>query len=106
MYTTRISRTRKASELIARRWRRNRVITIDSCERSLTVNSRSVFSDGGMTLTGPIPVDAAAASAALGRLVVSLIANPWVEHGVEDVGDDVADNDNEAHHHQPSHDDV
>src|SRR6266581_2727361 len=92
---------------MARRCRKNRVSTIDVWLRSLTVNSRSTLPGGGGAMpTADEPAAAASDSAALGRLVVSLITDPRVQHGVEQVGNDVSQDHDQADHQQPAHDHV
>src|SRR5690242_15942429 len=93
------SRTRKTNThraTTAALWCRNRRRMSEVWLRSRTVNSRSVGRTGsrGLGMSG---------ATAAGGVLMSGIADPRVEDGVEQVGDEVADDHERAGDDEPPH---
>src|SRR5262245_27521831 len=112
MTTTSTNTTRLAT---ASRWAMKRRMTIWVWLRRATVNSRSVVVWAtSWTCTRcsvvwrpwPSPATSAGAWAAGGRGRVSAIADPRVEHRVQDVRDEMEQHDEHACHHQPGQQDI
>src|SRR5262245_61805141 len=94
----------------ASRCARKRRITIWVWVRAAIVNSRSTGTEGSVwTAPPPAPGTGEPAggtsrgSASLERLcgLVSAIADPRVEEGIQDIGGQVEQHDDDARHHQP-----
>src|SRR5437870_5340205 len=95
--------TRPTVPIIASRWRRKRCRAYDHWLRALSSRPSAPVVSWGRT--AGIPSTNGTGSRLTG-VVGSVIADPWVEEAVEDVGDQVEDDDRDRDDDQVPHDRV